>query len=128
MSSLTSSSDKDIVGALNLLMFSVKSVIHAGGSNIIAWDGESCVGNDLHRWGKLYILCDLLDGGVKAGTTGLGRNGHSFLWPCGVTAAGLNGNVDRVGVDGDPGIMGAVLSRFCSIMSDSCALCGVLKT
>ena len=80
---------------------------------------------------ELYIFCDLLVGGVKVGTTGLGRNGQSFLWPCGVTAAGLNGNVDRVGVDGDPGITGAVLSRLCNIMSDSSTtvdLCGVPKT
>jgi len=84
---------------------------------LFAWGGESSVGNDLHRFGRLYIF--LLEGGVNAGTTGRGRNGHSLVWPCGVTAAGLNGNVDRVGVDGEPRITGAVLSRLCNIVAES---------
>jgi len=119
MSSLTSI-EKEVAAALHLLAFSVKSVNHAGASIFIARDGESSIlGNVLHRCGGLYILCDL-EGGVNTGTTGLGRNGHSLLRPpCGVTAAGLNGNVDLVGVVGDPGRMGAVLSRLCNIMSDS---------
>jgi hypothetical protein len=112
MSSLTLFIEKQVVGALSLLMFPVKSVNHAGGSILFAWGGESSVGNDLHRFGRLYIFC-VLEGGVNAGTTGRGRNGHSLLWPCGVTAAGLNGNVDRVGVDG------AVLSRLCNIVAES---------
>jgi len=118
MSSLTLFIEKQVVGALSLLMFPVKSVNHAGGSILFAWGGESSVGNDLHRFGRLYIF--LLEGGVNAGTTGRGgRNGHSLRWPCGVTAAGLNGNVDRVGVDGEPGITGAVLSCLCNIVAES---------
>mmetsp|Transcript_7799 Transcript_7799/g.11807 ORF Transcript_7799/g.11807 Transcript_7799/m.11807 type:complete len:127 (-) Transcript_7799:190-570(-) len=117
MSSLTLFIEKQVVGALSLLMFPVKSVNHAGGSILFVWGGESSVGNDLQRFGRLYIFCDLLEGGVNAGTTGRGRNGHSLLWPCGVRAAGLNGNVDRVGVDGEP--TGAVLSRLCNIVAES---------
>jgi hypothetical protein len=120
--SLTST-EREVAGALRFLTFFVKSVNHAGASIFIAWGGgcgSSILGNVLHRLGGLYTLCDL-EGGVNKGTTGLGRNMHSLLLPCGVTAdaAGLNGNVDRVGVDGDPGIMGAVLSRLCNIISDS---------
>ena len=91
-------------------MFSVKSLNHDGASIVLVWTADSSKGNVIHRWGRLYFFRDL-DCGVNAGTTG--RN--TLL---GVTAAGLNGNVGRVGEDGDPGITGAVIRRLSNKTSD----------